>query len=173
MWWLFLLVGVGIQVALARYTASDAYKRGAGGRKWFFTVLIFGVIGVLFYLLSRPDERLPPEEQSPNAVDTYLRKTIIYGSGSIIGLFIAYYGYAPLVEVLFPIPNIEQCGGVSIIDTTDTTTVTPSEDPCAITESRSDQIHQNRQTFGQGLFLGGFFIPPIGTYLISRYGLFE
>jgi hypothetical protein len=171
MWWLVFIGGIVIQVALARYTAADAYSRGENGLNWFVVVSTLGIIGVLFYLLSRPDRRLPEDEQPQNKVDPILAKVGLYGVVSVVGVLIAGAAYGPLVESLYPTPNFDQCGGsIRIIDASEASGVDVSlDDPCVMSSSERQQILQNRQTLSWTLFFAGIIVPSFGTYLIRRY----
>jgi len=57
-----LVVGM-MQLVLAVFVNVDAHKRGSS--EWFYTglVLFTGIFGILVYLLSRPDEKIPREQR--------------------------------------------------------------------------------------------------------------
>ena len=51
---LMLLVLLAIWLVPAFWVRSDAMKRGGKSTRWFFIVLIAGLVGVVIYLLVRP-----------------------------------------------------------------------------------------------------------------------
>jgi len=48
-------IGFLVWVLLAMLVAGDASNRGYSGLAWFLITLVFGVIGVLFYLVLRTE----------------------------------------------------------------------------------------------------------------------
>jgi len=68
---------------------NDAYQRGDDEGVWAVMTLLFGVLGVLMYLLQRPDERLPDDEQEQSASTSGLRVVGLYIGLLVVGFFVA------------------------------------------------------------------------------------
>ena len=52
------IVALAINIALLVWVIKDAKKRGARAGCWFVIVLLFGVFGILVYLVARPKGKL-------------------------------------------------------------------------------------------------------------------
>jgi hypothetical protein len=83
---LFILLGVFLfQLILASITSKDAYERGHDSVIWFVLVLLFGILSILVYLLTRNDRRLPKPEQSEKSQNhTSPQNVAVAVSGFII-----------------------------------------------------------------------------------------
>jgi len=84
-----LLGAVILQGVLAKITADDARSRGHDERVWFVYVLIFGVLAILIYLLTRNDQRLPESERSDSNLEATLSQIGLYASSLIVGIFLS------------------------------------------------------------------------------------
>ena len=95
--WIFLVVLL-VQLTFAWFTAEDARKRGEPRWDWFFSVLLFGILAVLLYLLVRGDRRLPESERGPK---NELNEPVLYFIVTFSGLLIIWFGIGGLVASIF------------------------------------------------------------------------
>jgi len=78
-----------VQLFLAMLTADDARKRGQGGIGWFIIVLILGILGIIIYLITRNDKRLPKDERTDfNGVSFAIAITMYTVIPTFVFLFI-------------------------------------------------------------------------------------
>jgi len=80
-----LFVVLILQGVLASFVYRDAHSRGDDEGLWLTVTLILGVVGVLLYLLNRPDERIPEDERQRSASTGGLRLVVLYGGSMIVG----------------------------------------------------------------------------------------
>lgn len=93
-----LLFGLLFQGILAAFVYQDAYQRGDDEGLWTVVTLLFGVIGVLLYLLQRPDEHLSDDERERSASTLGLRVVALYTGSLVVGGFIAFVGAGVYLE---------------------------------------------------------------------------
>ncbi len=55
---IYFIVVVVINVAILAWVVSDANKRGTTAGAWLLIVLIFGILGLIAYLVARPQGKL-------------------------------------------------------------------------------------------------------------------
>ena len=84
-----IIVGVVGQIIIAIYTAQDANKRGHDDTWWFMIVMLFGIFGVVIYLLKRNHKRLPDSEVPSSNLNFVLSRLGIYSGSAILGILIA------------------------------------------------------------------------------------
>jgi len=101
-----LLIGLFFQAVLAAFVYQDAYSRGDDEGLWVVMTLLLGIFGVLMYLLSRPDEKIPEDERTHSASSIVLKGLGIYlvsiVGGLLVGL-IAVLGIDNVVELPQPL----------------------------------------------------------------------
>lgn len=54
----FLLLVLVLNIALLFWVYKDAEKRGASAGAWLIVVFLFGLLGLLLYLIARPKGKL-------------------------------------------------------------------------------------------------------------------
>lgn len=108
----WVLIWFGVSVVLAHQTAKDAKRRGHGGGGWAVIVLLTGLLGVAFYLLSRNDRVLPPEERPPRtSVGGRLFFYLLVAFG---GAFLSIFVGMAVADAIFPPPTgAESCFSAS------------------------------------------------------------
>lgn len=92
-----IFIGIFIQVILALLTTNDAKKRGHDPIGWLIVTLFLGVLGVLFYLLTRNDQVIPEEERPDSEPIKFL---FLYGFVLFVGFFIFLF-IGTLITPLF------------------------------------------------------------------------
>jgi MFS family permease len=55
-----LIIGLVINIAILVWVTKDAQKRGSSAGAWLVIVLLFGILGLLAYLVARPKGKLVP-----------------------------------------------------------------------------------------------------------------
>lgn len=162
---LLTIVGLALNLSIAYLTARDAHQRGHDRDKWFIISSVFGIFGIIVYLLTRNDHKVPQSERQPKRSGirlSYLGSAIV----RIIVLFIIAMQVSPL---LFPYPSLyDSCGGV--------TGITVSSDPspadqCEISIERWNELQEPRENQGTFQFvagLSGIVFGPAGFYLFRN-----
>ena len=166
----FLITTIIVQYILAKYTAKDAHSRGHNPTDWFVLVLLFGIVAILIYLLSRNDERLPESERPPNKLVPKLTKIKIYGGSALFGMYIIGWLAGPYIaDVLFDPLTIYDCETI----TTPKYGNDDLSDPCVISEERQSSLNQYWRYTVQLSLLFGLLGPPISIYVLRKYKVFK
>lgn len=85
-----LVVGVVIQAFFAIAVYKDAYARQDEEGFWGVVTLLFGILGVLLYLVVRPDERVPRSERTSSELTLKMRTASLYLLAAVIGLAVSF-----------------------------------------------------------------------------------
>jgi len=148
----FILIGAfAVQVFLAFITASDAQERGHNAASWFFFVMLFGVLMVLIYLITRNDRRLPESERPKNNVELPTKYIIITVIGVIAFSFVGWV----IASMMYPLPACEY-----------QTTDLGGEECVWDGETLDKRIEQknNRGNLIWGFFFTGAILSPASWY---------
>lgn len=109
--WVLLSVVV-VQLALAKFTADDAHSRGHDRLLWATVVVLFGILGVVVYLLKRNDEKIPEAERPPKGLnfdsDQNEKPNPIVEIGIYLGS--TFLGLVVFLPVNSSIPNMSIAG---------------------------------------------------------------
>lgn len=161
------IVGLVLNLTIAYLTARDAHQRGHDRDKWFVIASVFGIFGIIVYLLTRNDHRVPESERQPKR--SGIRLSYVGSAvGGMIVLFIIALQVGPF---LFPNPSLyNSCGGV--------TGITVSSDPnpadqCEISMGRWNELQEPRENRGTFQFvagLSGIVLGPAGFYVFRNRG---
>ena len=131
---LYGLVAVFVQLLLAFLTAQDAHQRGHDRDVWFIAVLIFGILAIIIYLLTRNDREVPYSERKSEKTASRLVHIVSYSGSAILGAAVLFVITVYLATFIFPdSPLIEQCGGFA--DMVYSSHPDPNN-PCEITMER-------------------------------------
>lgn len=95
---IFVLVGLIFQIILTVAVVNDARSRGADSLIWGALTILFGLFAALIYIISRPDEKLPEEEQ-PEKV--YISVLVLYLGLMFAGLIFGLFFYAFVDMIVF------------------------------------------------------------------------
>jgi len=162
---LLAIVGLALNLTIAYLTARDAHQRGHDRDKWFIIASVFGIFGIVVYLLTRNDRRIPESERQPKRSGIRLS----YVGSAVVGAIILFIIALQLSPLLFPNPSLyDSCGGV--------TGITVSSDPspadqCEISMERWNELQEPRENRGTFQFvagLSGIVLGPAGFYLFRN-----
>jgi len=136
----YLLAGLSVQLLLALFTAKDAHSRGQDRDIWFISVLIFGILAIIIYLLTRNDREVPESDRKSKKTVTRL----LYIGSALSGFIILGIISSEINPYLFPPPPlVESCGGYTGL------TFSTSPDPnnaCEVLPSRRPELRAYRDT---------------------------
>lgn len=156
---LLTVVGLALNLSIAYLTAKDAHQRGHDRDKWFVISSVFGIFGIIVYLLTRNDRKIPESERQPKrtkARATYAASAIFV---AILLLLISTHILSPL---LFPTPHVSSSDSCYDYGTEDW-----RDEPCEVTETQMNEIEEARTTQGFFIFVSGLFgliAGPAGMY---------
>jgi hypothetical protein len=103
-----LIIALSTQIGLAVVTSKDAHSRGHNRLYWFGSVLIFGLLGIIIYLLIRNDSRLPESERPPKQdLKKYGSVAVYLTIGAIAGLILFTVIGGAVSKSIYPEPKTE------------------------------------------------------------------
>lgn len=157
-----ILLGLLFQGMLAFGVYNDAYQRGDDEGLWLVMTLLFGVLGVLIYLLQRPDERLPDDEQEQSASTVGLKIVGLYGVAVIGGVIVAVLMGLVVADTFYSNSIPEGCDRLGFVDAGEPV------GPCEITNEEYESNREMRNTIAWVSLLGGAGLGPLGLYSIRN-----
>jgi len=157
-----ILLGLLFQGMLAFGVYNDAYQRGDDEGLWTVITLLFGVFGVLMYLLQRPDERLPDDEQEQSASTIGLKIVGLYGGAVIGGVIVAVLMGLVVADTFYSNDIPEGCDSLGYVESGEPT------GPCEITYEESESNRGMRNLVAWTSLLGGAGLGPLGLYSLRN-----
>jgi hypothetical protein len=162
---LLTVVGLALNLSIAYLTAKDAHQRGHDRDKWFVISSVFGIFGIIVYLLTRNDRKIPESERQPKRSGVRLS----YVGASVGGMIVLFIIGLQISPFLFPNPSLyDSCGGITGV--TVSNNPSPSE-PCEVSWERWDKLQEPRENRGTFQFvsgLSGIVLGPAGLYLFKN-----
>ena len=162
---LITVVGLALNFSIAYLTARDAHKRGHDRDKWFIISSVFGIFGIIVYLLTRNDREVPESERQPKRSGVRLS----YIGSAVVGIVVLFIIALQVSPFLFPNPPLyDSCGGITEIIVSSDPSPT---DPCEISMERWNELQEPRENRGTFEFVSGLFgivLGPAGFYLFRK-----
>jgi len=162
---LLAIVGLALNLSIAYLTAKDAHQRGHDRDKWFVISSVFGIFGIIVYLLTRNDRKIPESERQPKRSGVRLS----YVGSALVGTIILFIIALQISPFLFPSPSLyDSCGGITGV--TVSNNPSPSE-PCEVSMEKWDELQEPRENRGTFQFvsgLSGIVLGPAGLYLFKN-----
>jgi len=157
-----LFMALIFQGILAVAVYNDAYQRGDDEGLWVVLTLLFGVLGVLLYLLQRPDERLPADEQEQSASTVGLRIVALYGGAVIGGVIVAVMIGWVVADTFYSNSIPEGCDRLHFVESGEPV------GPCEMTNEEHESNREMQNMIAWASLLSGAGIGPLGLYSIRN-----
>ncbi|MDS0260888.1 hypothetical protein NDI56_15895 [Haloarcula sp. S1CR25-12] len=157
-----LLIGLFFQGVLAIAVYRDAYSRGVDEGVWTVIAVLFGIVGVLLYLLARPDQTIPEDEREQAASTQGLKTIGVYSVAVIVGVIIAMVIGIGVADTFYSNSIPEGCDRLEFVDANEPV------GPCEITKEEYESDREMRNMVAWMSLLGGAGLGPLGLYSIRN-----